>query len=113
MVRGLRRRYHDRFSEYFSPEALEALQQQIDGRFSGIGLIGAEVKRGCGSTGLHGLARRSRRGSRPANVIVSVDGDIDRRRKPSTEATEKIKGPEGTEVTVGVLDAEPTEGPAS
>ena len=27
MVRGLRRRYHDRFSDYFSPESLEQLQR--------------------------------------------------------------------------------------
>ena len=44
-------------------------------------------------------------GIEAGDTIVSVDGEsiagLD-----STEATKKIKGPEGTEVTVGVLDAE-------
>ena len=38
MVRALRRSHHDRFTEYFSPENLESFNQQIEGRFSGIGL---------------------------------------------------------------------------
>ena len=38
MVRGLRRRHGDRFTEYFSPESLESFNQAIEGRFSGVGL---------------------------------------------------------------------------
>ncbi len=38
MVRELRKRHKDRFSDYFSPESLEGFNQQIEGRFSGIGL---------------------------------------------------------------------------
>jgi carboxyl-terminal processing protease len=79
MVRELRKRHRDRFSDYFSPEALENFNQEIEGHFSGIGLSVGEVKRGL----------------RVIKVFAGVS---------STEATAKIKGPEGTEVTVGVLD---------
>ena len=46
MVRGLRRRYSDRFSDYFSPEALARFNEEIEGRFSGIGLSVTGVKDG-------------------------------------------------------------------
>ncbi|HEX5712176.1 MAG TPA: hypothetical protein VFX85_02555, partial [Solirubrobacterales bacterium] len=38
MVRELRQRHRDRFTEYFSPENLESFNQAIEGRFSGVGL---------------------------------------------------------------------------
>ena len=76
MVRELRRRHHDRFSEYFSPESLESFNQQIEGRFSGIGLSVVPVKRGLRvGQGLPRLARRPRPGSKPGDTIVSVDGE--------------------------------------
>ena len=46
MVRELRRRHRDRFSDYFSPEALAHFNEAISGRFSGIGLAVSEVKQG-------------------------------------------------------------------
>ena len=47
MVRELRKRHReDRFTEYFSPESLESFNQQIEGRFSGVGISVVPVKRG-------------------------------------------------------------------
>ena len=46
MVRGLRRRYDDRFSEYFSAETLAHFSEEIEGRFSGIGLSVTGVEDG-------------------------------------------------------------------
>jgi carboxyl-terminal processing protease len=46
MVRELRRRHHDRFSDYFSPETLASFNEQIEGRFSGIGLSIVPVPKG-------------------------------------------------------------------
>src|SRR5512146_334561 len=46
MVRDLRRSYHDRFSEYFSPRVLAYFNQSISGHFSGIGLSVVAAKRG-------------------------------------------------------------------
>jgi carboxyl-terminal processing protease len=104
MVRELRKRHHDRFTEYFSPEALEAFDQQIEGRFSGIGLSVVEVKRGLRAVRVFPRSPADRAGIEPGDVIVSVDGESIAGQS-STEATGKIKGPEGTQVRVGVRDA--------
>lgn len=103
MVKELRRRNHDRFTEYFSPENLESFNQQIEGRFSGIGLSVSEVKRGLRVEAVFPRSPAAEAKIGVGEVIVSVDGDpiAD---ETSNEATKRIKGPEGTEVTVGVLD---------
>lgn len=104
MVRELRKRHKDRFSDYFSPEALESFNQEIEGHFSGIGLSVTEVKRGLRVAKVFPGSPAAAAGIEAGDTIVSVDGES-LAGVSSTEATAKIKGPEGTEVTVGVLDA--------
>jgi carboxyl-terminal processing protease len=103
MARGLRHRYHDRFSEYFSPEAQARFSEAIAGRFTGIGLEVTEVKKGLRATHVFKGSPAERGGIEVGDVIVSVDGESIAGLS-STEATARIKGPEETEVTVGVLD---------
>jgi carboxyl-terminal processing protease len=101
MVRGLRRRYRDRFSEYFSPATLVRFREEIEGRFSGIGLSVAGVDEGLRVVSVFKGSPAERAGIEAGETIVSVDGrsiaglDAD-------AATARIKGPEGTEVVVGV-----------
>jgi carboxyl-terminal processing protease len=101
MVRELRRRHRDRFSDYFSPEALAHFNEAISGRFSGIGLTVSEVKRGLRVDRVFPHSPAEGAGIETGETIVSVDGDsiagLD-----SQASTERIKGPEGTEVTIGV-----------
>lgn len=103
MVRELRRRHHDRFSDYFSPESLESFNEQIEGRFSGIGLRVGPATRGLSVVRVFPHSPAAEAGIEAGEAIVSVDGEsiaglsVD-------EATKKIRGPEGTEVTIGVLD---------
>ncbi len=104
MVRELRRRHHDRFSEYFSPEALASFNEQIEGHFSGIGLTVVEVKRGLRVAGVFPRSPAEQAGIAPGDTIVSVEGESIAG-ESSSEATKKIKGPEGTEVTIGVRGA--------
>ena len=108
MVRELRRRHRDRFSEYFSPEALEGFDQQIEGRFSGIGLTVVPVPRGLRAAHVFPRSPAERAGIEPGDTIVSVGGESIAGTS-SAEATAKIKGPEGTRVTVGVRDAKTGE----
>ena len=103
MVRELRRRHHDRFTEYFSPENLEGFNQQIEGRFSGIGLSVSTVKRGLRVEQVFAGSPAAEAGIGIGAVIVSVNGKSIAG-ESSTEATKRIKGPEGTKVTIGVLD---------
>ncbi len=105
MVRELRKRHDDRFSEYFSPEALASFNEQIEGRFSGIGLTVAPAKRGLRAVQVFPRSPAAEAGIEPGDTIVSVGGDSIAG-VSSAEATARIKGPEGTRVTVGVRDAE-------
>ncbi len=101
MVRELRRRHSDRFSEYFSPEALKRFDEQISGRFSGIGLVVTQVKQGLRVNRVFAHSPAEEGGIEAGELIVSVDGDS-LAGVNSAVSTEKIKGPEGTEVTIGV-----------
>jgi carboxyl-terminal processing protease len=101
MVRELRRRHDDRFSEYFSPEALTAFNEQIEGHFSGIGLSVIRVKQGLRVASVFPRSPAEQAGLEAGDVVVSVDGKSIAG-ESSSEATKKIKGPEGTQVTIGV-----------
>ena len=104
MVRELRRRHDDHFTEYFSPQSLASFNEQIEGRFTGIGLSVIPVKRGLRIANVFPGSPAAGAGLAAGDTIVSVEGESIAG-QTSTEATTKIKGPEGTEVTVGVLDA--------
>lgn len=101
MVRELRRRHRDRFSEYFSPEALAHFNEAISGRFSGIGLSVTQAKQGLLVERVFPDSPAQKAGIEQGELIVSVDGDSIAG-VSSTVSTERIKGPEGTEVTIGV-----------
>jgi carboxyl-terminal processing protease len=102
MTRGLRRRYDDRFSEYLSPEVLKRFNEAISGRFSGIGLSVTGVPRGLRVEYVFRRSPADRAEIEVGDTIVAVDG------RPiaglgATAATELIKGPDGTAVTIEVL----------
>ena len=101
MVRELPRRHHDRFSEYFSPEAQARFAEQISGRFTGIGLSVTQVKQGLKVEKVFAGSPAEKAGIDAGDLIVSVGGKSIAG-ESSAVSTEKIKGPEGTEVTVGV-----------
>jgi carboxyl-terminal processing protease len=104
MVRHLRKsNEEDRYSEYFSPEALESFNQQIEGRFSGIGLTVVPVKKGLRVATVFPRSPADKAGIEAGDTIVSVEGEPIAGQS-SGEATRRIKGPEGTQVTIGVRD---------
>lgn len=104
MVRELRKRNkEDRYSEYFSKESLESFNQEIEGRFSGIGLSVIGVKNGLRVAQVFKRSPADQAGIEPGDTIVSVEGKSIAGQN-STEATKLIKGPEGTQVTIGVRD---------
>jgi carboxyl-terminal processing protease len=103
MVRQLKRKFkEDRFSHYFTPKQNEQLSESLTGSFSGVGMT-------VGQSGQAGLEvgyvfRRSpaaKAGLKAGDLIVEVNGksirgdDVDL-------IVAKIKGPEGTDVTLGV-----------
>ncbi len=102
MVRSIRRRFSDRFSHYFSPENLARFNESISGRFSGVGLSVSEVKRGLRVGRVFPRTPASRAGIAVGDLIVSVNGHSIAG-EDADIATAKIKGPEGSEVRIGVL----------
>lgn len=105
MVRELRRRHEDRFSEYFSPEARAAFNEQIEGHFSGIGLSVVAVPQGLRVASVFPRSPAQEAGIAAGETIVSVEGESIAG-EGSAEATKQIKGPEGTEVRIGVRDSQ-------
>ncbi len=101
MVRELRRRHRDRFSDYFSPEALDRFNEEISGHFSGIGLTVSEVEAGLRVNTVFPKSPAKEAGIEPGDTIVSVNGDSIAGEN-SQVSTQKIKGPEGSEVTISV-----------
>jgi carboxyl-terminal processing protease len=101
MVRELRKRHKDRFSDYFSPESLEGFNQQIEGKFSGVGLSVVEVKKGLKVVKVFHGSPAEQGGVRVGDTIVAVEGESIAG-LTSSESTQKIKGPEGTQVTVTI-----------
>jgi carboxyl-terminal processing protease len=104
MVRDLRRRQDDRFTDYFSPRALAQFNEAISGRFSGVGLSVTQVKQGLRVDRVFAGSPADEAGIEVGETIVSVDGEPIAG-ESSAASTERIKGPEGTAVTIGVRDA--------
>jgi len=101
MVQGLRRRHHDRFTEYFSPAALVRFNEEIEGRFSGVGLGVTRAREGLRVQSVFKRSPAERAGIEVGETIVTVDGRSIAGLSAEAAAA-RIKGPEGTEVTVGV-----------
>lgn len=102
MVRELRQRHkEDRYSEYFSPQSLESFNQQIEGRFSGIGVTIKPVKQGLEVEKVFPHTPAEAAGIEVGETIVAVEGEPIAKLS-ITQATEKIKGPEGTQVAITV-----------
>jgi len=91
----------DRFSAYFSPKDYSAFQEVTQGEFEGVGMTVEEAKRGLRVMTVYDGSPADQGGLRPGNVITAVDGRSIA--GASSEAsTARIKGPEGTEVTLTV-----------
>ena len=104
VVNELRRKYKDRFSHYFGPNAYKRFQEVLDRRFSGVGLSVTEVPRGLRVANAFPASPARESGIRVGDLIVAVDG-----RSIAGEsaelATAKIKGKPGTDVTLTVVSA--------
>lgn len=104
MVQAVSKKHDDRFSHYFDPAAVERFDQAISGSFTGVGLTVTGIPRGLRVARVIAGAPAAAAGIKPGEVIVSVNGDSIAG-KSVEEATALIKGPEGTEVELGVEPA--------
>jgi len=104
MVRRLREsNKEDRYSEYFSPRALDRFNAQIEGRFSGIGVEIRRVKGGSEIVKVFRGSPAEKAGLEAGDTLVSVEGKPIGRRD-SAEVRDEVVGPEGTQVILGIRD---------
>ncbi|MCB0831015.1 MAG: S41 family peptidase, partial [Solirubrobacterales bacterium] len=102
MVRQLRRQYHDRFSHYFTPKQNEQLSESLEGSFSGVGMtVGRNGQAGLEVGYVFHKSPADEAGLKAGDVIVEVDGESIRGEDVGLIVA-KIKGPEGTDVTLGI-----------
>ena len=102
MVEELKRRYKDRFTHYFGPEAFARFQEGIEGHFSGVGLSVTEVKQGLRAATVFENSPAQLAGIREGDVVTKVEGESIAGESAEI-ATAKIKGPPGSKVTITVL----------
>ena len=100
LVQELKKRYDDRFSHYFTPEEYDRFKQGAS--FSGVGMGVNEVKRGLRVTTVYKRTPAKEAGIAPGDVITEVNG------RPiagedAEAVTARIRGPEGTTVTLTVV----------
>jgi carboxyl-terminal processing protease len=95
----------DRFSTYFDPEQYQSFQEATEGAFEGVGMSVNEVARGLRVLTVYDDSPAQRGGIKKGDLIVSVGGKSLAGRT-SQEATTQIKGPAGTEVTLGVISGD-------
>lgn len=102
MVKRLRKEYDDRFSHYFDADQLTRFNESIDGSFSGVGMtVGEAGEQGLRVGFVFKGSPADKAGLKAGDVIVSADGKSIKGQSADL-AVARIKGPAGTEVTIGV-----------
>ncbi len=101
MVEYLRKRYDDRFSRYFGPWAYGHFQDATAGQFSGVGMTVGEVPAGLRVTRVFPDSPAQGGGIVRGDVVTAVDGKSIAGLSAEL-ATNRIKGEEGTDVTLTV-----------
>ena len=102
-VKGYVSSLGDKYSEYFPPELNTAVQEGLDGSFVGIGVYAgfdAELKRVVISKVIEeGPAEEA--GIKDGDIVMKIDGE-DVYEVPLDDVVSKMKGVEGTRVTMTV-----------
>ena len=102
MVRQLRRQFDDRFTHYFTPEQNQRLSESLEGSFSGVGMtVGRNSQQGLEVGYVFRKSPAAGAGLKAGDVIVEVNGESIRGEDVDLVVA-RIKGPEGTDVTLGV-----------
>ena len=99
IIDHIKKRYDDRFSHYFTPSEYDRFKQGA--KFSGIGLAVTEIDRGLRVATVYKHTPAAEAGIQAGDVITAVNGDSIAG-EDADAATARIRGPEGTEVTVTV-----------
>jgi carboxyl-terminal processing protease len=101
IISHLKQRYDDRFSHYFTPTEYDRFKQ--GSRLSGVGIAVTEVDRGLRVATVYKDTPAREAGIQPGEIITGVNGQSIAG-KNADAATNQIRGPAGTKVTLTIAD---------
>ena len=93
---------NDRFSAYFDPKAYKSFEEATQGAFEGVGMNVEEVPAGLRILTVFKGSPAAKGGLKPGDEIIAVNGNP-LKGASSEEATTRIKGRAGTNVTLTVV----------
>ena len=100
-VQGLLKALDDPYAKYYDEDAFDDLNTMLEGGFSGIGVVIEETPKGLVIVTVFEGTPAAKEGLEEGERIVSVDGTpVDKH--PTDTIVDRIKGEEGTEVTLGL-----------
>lgn len=100
-LRGMVESLEDPYSRYFSPKEAKSFNEDLSGKFEGVGMSVHPSKKGLVITDTFAGAPARQAGMRAGDVIVAVNGRSIVG-QPINSATDQIKGPPGTFVDLTV-----------
>ncbi|MFL5895072.1 MAG: S41 family peptidase [Thermoleophilaceae bacterium] len=100
-LKGMVASLNDPYSRYFNPKDAKSFNEDLTGRFEGVGMAVHPSKRGLVITDVFEGAPAKKAGLRAGDVISAVNGASIAGANVNS-ATDRIKGPPGTNVTLTV-----------
>jgi carboxyl-terminal processing protease len=100
-LRGIVASLHDPYSRYFSPKEAKSFNEDLSGKFEGVGMSVHPTKQGLVITDTFAGSPARRAGMRAGDVITTVNGHSIAG-KGINSSTDRIKGPPGTYVNLVV-----------
>lgn len=101
MVNVLKKDQDDPYALFFSPKAYRSFQELSTGKFSGIGVWLKTDRKTLKIVSVLPETPAVSAGLEPGDVIRTIDGN-EAAKMSTDEAVARIKGPEGTDVTLGI-----------
>ncbi|MPZ89091.1 MAG: PDZ domain-containing protein [Nitriliruptorales bacterium] len=101
-IEGMLESLDDAYAEYYDADEFAALNDQLDGMFVGIGVVLEDTEVGLTVQTVLPGSPAEEVGLEPGEQIVRVDG-TDVRDTPSGVVIDKVRGPEGSSVVLGLM----------
>jgi carboxyl-terminal processing protease len=107
-LKGMAASLRDPYTRYFTPKEAKRFDEDLAGRFEGVGMTVAPRKAGLAITEVFPGSPAKEAGLRPADLITRVDGKSIAGLSVN-ESTSRIKGPPGTFVNLTVRRGKQTK----